>query len=373
VYIHELSDWPNFHWSNENLLQQVTSVRLKQGKLLGQMESLGFRAQREAILQTITTDVVKTSEIEGEFLDPVQVRSSVAKRLGIDIAALRASDRNVDGIVEMMMDVVRNYNKPLTRARLFHLHKDLFPNPQQGLVKIRVGAWRDDREAPMRVVSGPYGRKRVHFEAPAAERLDREIHAFITWFENKQATDVLIKAGLAHLWFVTIHPFSDGNGRIARAIADMALARSDSSDQRFYSMSAQIKTEQKTYYEVLEQTQKASMDVTTWLQWFLSCLERAVDGAQDNLERVLVKAHYWQSWAGLEINERQKNILNRLLDGSFNGKLNSSKWAKLNRTSPDTALRDIKQLLDYGVLVREPGGGRSTNYALSDLKRTDRR
>jgi Fic family protein len=373
VYIHELSDWPDFHCSNENLLQQVSSVRLKQGKLLGQMESLGFRAQKEAILQTITTDVVKTSEIEGEFLDPVQVRSSVAKRLGIDIGGLGTSDRNVDGIVEMMMDVAHNYNKPLTRARLFRWHKDLFPNAQKRLVKIRVGTWRDDREAPMRVVSGPYGRERVHFQAPAAERVDREMHAFITWFESQQATDPLIKAGLAHLWFVTIHPFSDGNGRIARAIADMALARSDRTDQRFYSMSAQIKTEQQSYYEVLERTQRASMDVTTWLQWFLSCLERAVDGAQDNLQRVLTKAHYWQSWGGLEINERQKKILNRLLDGTFNGKLNSSKWAKINKTSPDTALRDIKQLLDHGVLIREPGGGRSTKYALSELRRGDRR
>lgn len=367
MYIHELSDWPKFRWSAESLLEQVASVRLKQGKLIGRVQSLGFIEQRKAILETITADVVKTSEIEGELLDAEQVRSSIAKRLGLDIGALKPADRNVDGVVDIMMDVRDNYAKPLTYERLFQWHRDLFPNPNQGVLKIRVGVWRDDRESPMKVVSGPIGRERIHFQAPPAHLLNDEMDEFLNWFEHGAKIDPLIKAGLSHLWFITIHPFADGNGRIARAVADLALARSDATEQRFYSMSAQIRLERSDYYSVLERTQKASMDVTTWLQWFLGCLERAVDGAQENLQAVLTKARYWQSWKAIEMNVRQKKILNRILDGEFEGKLNNSKWAKINHCSPDTALRDITDLIHQGVLVKEPGGGRKTSYALNEL------
>ncbi len=371
MYIHELSDWPKFHWSTESLLEQVASVRLKQGKLIGRVQSLGFIEQKKAILETITADVVKTSEIEGELLDADQVRSSIAKRLGLDIGALKPPDRNVDGVVDMMMDVRDNYAEPLTCERLFRWHRDLFPHHNQGVVKMQVGVWRDDRESPMQVVSGPIGRERIHFQAPAANLLNDEIDAFLNWFERGAKTDPLIKAGLSHLWFITIHPFSDGNGRIARAIADLALARSEATEQRYYSMSAQIRLERNDYYNVLERTQKASMDVTTWLQWFLGCLERAVDGAQENLQTVLTKARYWQSWKTIAINERQRKILNRILDGEFEGKLNNSKWVKINNCSSDTALRDITDLVHHRILVKEPGGGRKTSYTLNDLDGTN--
>jgi Fic family protein len=367
MYIHELSDWPDFRWSAESLLESVASVRMKQGKLIGQMRSLGFMERQEATLETITLDVLKTSEIEGEFLDPNQVRSSIAKRLGLDIGRLKTQDRNIDAVVDMMIDVRDNYSKPLTSERLYAWHRNLFPNPRLVFPAIVVGAWRDDQRAPMRVVSGAVGRERIHFQAPAANLLDQEMDRFINWFEHSPTMEPLVKAGLAHLYFVTIHPFSDGNGRIARAIADLALARSEVTEQRFYSMSAQIRIERKDYYAVLEQTQKASMDATIWLQWFLGCLERAVDGAQDNLQRIINKARYWQLWKNLEINERQRNILNRLLDKNFEGKLNTSKWAKMNKTSSDTALRDIKQLVELGVLVKEASGGRETSYTLNEV------
>jgi Fic family protein len=328
------------------------------------MEALGFNLRQEAVLQTLTADVLKSSEIEGEKLDPEQVRSSIARRLGMNIGGLKPADRHVEGVVEMMLDATREYNQPLTTERLFAWHAALFPTGRSGMQKITVGGWRDDSSGPMQVVSGPIGKEHVHYEAPAAGRLDHEMATFIEWFNKAPDIDEVLKAGLAHLWFVTIHPFDDGNGRIARAIADMALARSEKSSQRFYSMSAQIRQERGTYYDILEQTQKDTLDITPWMEWFLGCLGRAIDGAQTTLGAVLTKARFWEKMAGISINERQHLVLNRLLDG-FEGKLTTSKYAKLAKCSQDTALRDILFLVDRGILVRNPEGGRSTSYAIA--------
>jgi Fic family protein len=362
MYIHKLQDWPRFEWNRERLAEPLAAVRHRQGRLIGHMEALGFKLRQEAVLQTLTADVLKSSEIEGEKLDAEQVRSSIARRLGMDIGALKPADRHVEDVVEMMLDATRHYDQPLTADRLFAWHASLFPTGRSGMRKIRVGAWRDDSAGPMQVVSGPVGKEHVHFEAPAAPRLDGEMAAFLDWFNTPAGIDAVLKAGLAHLWFVTIHPFDDGNGRIARAIADMALARSENSPQRFYSMSAQIR--QEAYYDVLEQTQKGTMDVTLWMEWFLGCLGSAIDGAQAILGAVLAKARFWEGIAGVAINERQRLVLNRLLDG-FEGKLTTSKYAKLAKCSQDTALRDILRLVKRGILVRNPEGGRSTSYTLA--------
>jgi Fic family protein len=327
------------------------------------MQALGFRLQEEAVLTTLTEDVLKSSEIEGEILDRDQVRSSIARRLGMDIGALPPADRNVEGVVEMMLDATQNFKSELTEERLFGWHASLFPTGRSGMSKIIVGAWRDDRSGPMRVVSGPLGQEKVHYEAPAAGRLDAEMKSFLEWFNAEDNTDPIIKAALAHLWFVTIHPFADGNGRIARAIADLSLARSEDSSQRFYSMSAQIRLERKAYYDMLEATQKGELDITPWLEWFLGCLDRAFDGAEQTLAAVFHKANFWKKHAAAKINERQRDVLNRLLDG-FEGKLTSSKWALIEKCSPDTALRDIQDLVDQGILAKDEGGGRSTSYSL---------
>jgi len=364
-YIHELPDWPRFHWSRKRLSGQLAGVRHRQGRLLGQMEGLGFRLREEAELHTLTQDVIRTSEIEGERLDAEQVRSSIARRLGIDIGGLKPADRNVEGVVEMMLDATRHYDKPLTKKRLFGWHASLFPGGHSGLSRIRVGAWREDRTGPMEVVSGPVGRERVHYEAPAAKRLDMEMRTFLEWFNRTTEMDEVLKAALAHLWFVTVHPFDDGNGRIARAIADMTLARSEGSPRRFYSMSAQIRQERNAYYTMLERTQRGSMDITPWMEWFLACLDRAIAGSQTTLAGVLYKARFWERAAAVSLNERQRLVLNRLLDG-FEGKLTTSKWAKMAKCSQDTALRDILDLMEHGLLVQNPGGGRSTSYALAD-------
>lgn len=363
MYIHDLQDWPRFYWNHERLMESLASVRHQQGKLIGHMEALGFTFQQEAVLQTLTVDVLKSSEIEGEKLDAAQVRSSIARRLGMDVGALETADRGVEGVVEMMLDATRRYNEPLTADRLFGWHASLFPSGRSGITKITAGAWRDDSTGPMQVVSGPMGKERVHFEAPKAEQLEAEMQAFLEWFETGADADPVLKAGKAHLWFVTIHPFDDGNGRIARAIADMALARSENSPQRFYSMSAQIQQERNAYYKILEQTQKATMDITPWMEWFLGCLGRAIDGAQDTLRAVLAKARFWELIHGVALNDRQRRVLNRLLDG-FEGKLTTSKYSKLARCSQDTAHRDIAQLVERGILVRNPAGGRSTSYSL---------
>jgi Fic family protein len=328
------------------------------------MEGLGFNLRQEAVLQTLTADVLKSSEIEGEKLDAEQVRSSIARRLGMDIGALKSADRHVEGVVEMMIDATRYYDRPLTAERLFTWHASLFPTGRSGLTKIRTGTWRDDNTGPMQVVSGQVGRERVHFEAPKASRLDGEVKTFLNSFNTAADIDPVLKAGLAHLWFVTIHPFDDGNGRIARAIADLALARSENSPQRFYSMSAQIQQERSAYYDILEQTQKGTMDITSWMNWFLGCLGRAIDGAQTTLAAVLVKARFWARVQGISLNDRQRLILNRLLDG-FEGKLTTSKYARFAKCSQDTALRDIQPLVEHGILVRNAESGRSTSYALA--------
>lgn len=362
-YIHEQSNWPSLRWSDEQLAQPLAAVRHRQGRLIGRMEGLGFPLQEEAVLHALTEDVLKSSEIEGEILDKEQVRSSIARRLGMDIGGLVATDRNVEGIVEMMLDATQNYAKPLTAERLFGWHAALFPTGRSGMGHITVGAWREDATGPMQVVSGPIGRERVHYEAPAATRLDEEMAKFLDWFEAA-APDPVLKAGIAHLWFVTIHPFDDGNGRIARAIADLTLARAEGTKQRFYSMSAQIRAERKAYYDMLETTQKGGLDITEWLLWFIGCLDRAFGGSETILTNVMSKARFWEKLATQPLNDRQRTMMNRLLDG-FEGKLTSSKWAKIAKTSPDTALRDINDLVERGILVKDPAGGRSTSYSLA--------
>lgn len=367
MYIHELTDWPRFRWDVAKIAESLASVRHRQGRLIGRMEGLGFNLRQEAVLNTLTEDVLKSSDIEGEKLDAEQVRSSIAQRLGMDIGALKPADRNVEGVVEMMLDATRKYNHPLDIERLFDWHAALFPTGRSGMTKIRTGAWRDDSTGPMQVVSGAIGKERLHYEAPRGARVDGEMRVFLEWFESKPEMDLVLKAALAHLWFVTIHPFEDGNGRIARAIADMSLARSEESPQRFYSMSAQIRQERSAYYDILEQTQKGSLDITPWMNWFLGCLGCAIDGAQLTLGAVMAKARFWEKFERIRMNDRQLLVLNRLLDG-FEGKLTNSKYAKLTKCSPDTALRDIEALVERGVLVRNPEGGRSTSYSLSPVE-----
>lgn len=364
VYIHQSPDWPHFRWSNERLSEKLAAVRHRQGRLLGQMEGFGIKLRDEAGLQTLTEEVVKSSEIEGEVLNRDQVRSSLARRLGMDIGALTPSDRNVDGVVQMILDATQNYDKPITKERLFGWHAALFPTGYSGLLKITVGKWRPAKAGPMQVVSGPHGREHVHYEAPEAKRVDKEMTAFIKWFNSEQpGLDLVLKAATAHLWFETIHPFEDGNGRIGRALADMMLARSEKSAQRFYSISAQIKAEQGTYYDYLEETQKGDLDITDYLAWFLDCLSRAFEGAEMILADVLRKASFWKLHAGQSFNERQKLMIGHLLDG-IEGKLTSSKWAKMAKTSQDTAGRDIDDLVKRRILKKDPAGGRSTSYSL---------
>ena len=364
-YIHQEAGWPKFTWDQEKLSPRLADVRHRQGRLIGRMEGLGLVLRKEAELETLTLDVLKSSEIEGELLNPDQVRSSIARRLGMDIAGAVPADRNVEGVVEMMLDATQNYDKPLTADRLFGWHSALFPTGRSGMHRIVVGAWRDDARGPMQVVSGPIGKENVHYEAPSARRLNAEMSRFLAWANKKDGTDPVLRAALAHLWFVTIHPFDDGNGRIARAIADWALARSEGSSQRFYSMSSQMRAERKTYYDILEKTQKASLDVTEWMAWFLDCLGRAISGTESTLASVFRKARFWEKNAGKTINERQKLMLNKLLDG-FEGKLTSTKWAKIAKCSQDTAQRDIQGLIEQRVLVKDAAGGRSTSYSLAE-------
>lgn len=363
TYIHERPNWPTFQWNAERLAATLGEVRHQQGRLIGQMTALGFALQSEAVLATLTKDVLKSSEIEGEILDEPQVRSSIARRLGMDIAGLVPADRHVEGVVEMMLDATQKHGEPLTKDRLFAWHAALFPSGRSGMTSISVGKWRTDERGPMQVVSGAIGREKVHFQAPSAPDIETEMHSFLEWFEGKTSIDPVLKASLAHLWFVTVHPFDDGNGRIARAVADLALARSENTNQRFYSMSSQIRVERTAYYDLLEATQKSSLDVTAWHEWFLACLMRAFVGAEENLAGVLNKARFWDEHRQTRINDRQRVMINRLFNG-FEGKLNTSKWAKITRCSQDTALRDIEALIGDGVLRRDEGGGRSTSYSL---------
>jgi Fic family protein len=363
MYIWEKSNWPHLNWDEQSLSKQLAHVSREQGRLLGKMEALGFELRDEANLRTLTEDVIKSSEIEGEQLAPDQVRSSIARRLGMDVSGLVPADRHVEGVVEMMLDATSNHAKSLTEERLFAWHAALFPTGHSGMSKIRVGSWRDDNSGPMQVVSGPIGREKIHYQAPPANRLPDEVAKFLRWFEQPGDIDPLLISGLAHLWFVTLHPFDDGNGRIARAISDMALARSEKTGQRFYSMSAQIKREHKAYYDTLEWTQKGELDITKWQTWFLNCLLNAIEGAKTTLSSVLAKAHFWERFRKTPLNTRQIAMLNKLLEG-FEGKLTTSKWAKITKCSQDTAHRDILNLIEIGALHKDGAGGRSTSYSL---------
>jgi len=364
-YIWQAKDWPNWRFDLTALAEPMAEVSRAQGLLMGRLADVGMALRDQASLAALTEDVVKTSEIEGEQLDAESVRSSIARRLGVDVGALAPVDRHVEGVVEMVLDATANCDAPVTRERLFGWHAALFPTGYSGLSRIKLATWRDDARGPMQVVSGPIGRRRVHFEAPPATGLEAETSRFLDWVNGTPGEPPLIRAGLGHLWLVTLHPFDDGNGRIARAVGDLLLARADGSPQRFYSLSAQIQRERKAYYAILERTQKGSMDVTEWLAWFLESLHRAVDHAQHTLDAVLVKTRFWQRWATTPLNERQVKLLNKLLDG-FEGRLSSSTWAAIAKCSPDTALRDINDLLARGVLRKTDAGGRSTSYKLTD-------
>lgn len=370
MWVHEHQNWPNFTWDVGSLVSKLADIRHRQGRLLGRMEGLGFELKCEASLSTLTNDVVKSSAIEGENLNPEEVRSSIARRLGIDIAGLIPASRDVEGIVEMMLDATQQFSKPLTKDRLFDWHAALFPTGRSGTHKITVGGWRTIDAGPMQVVSGPIGKEKVHFEAPDADRLEKEMHAFLKWFDNNDDIDPVIKAGIAHLWFVTIHPFEDGNGRIARAIGDMALARADGTQDRFYSLSSQIEAERKHYYDQLEKQQRATPDITDWLSWFLDCLGRAISNAETTLGNVLFKAQLWDTINQKPVNDRQRLIINRMLEDGYEGFINTSKYAKLAKCSNDTALRDIQELKERGIFIQNPGGGRSTSYRLPGREET---
>jgi len=363
MYVHERKGWPDFTWNNEQLLQTLAEVRHQQGKLLGKMEGLGFKQQEEVSLQTLTEDVIKSSAIEDEYLPMDQVRSSIARRLGLNIAGMVHSERGVDGVVEMMMDATQHFESPLTNKRLFGWHSALFPTGKSGMYPITVGSWRSAKNDPMQVVSGPMGKEQIHFVAPYASRLTTEMSRFLQWFNSFHDIDSLLKAAIAHLWFVTVHPFEDGNGRIARAIADMQLSRSDNSRQRFYSMSSQIRIDRKEYYALLEKTQRGNLDITPWLSWFLQCLHRAISHSEDRLADVLTRSKFWEKNNNVDFNSRQRMMLTKLLD-DFEGKLTSSKWARMAKCSQDTSLRDIQDLVEKKILEKEPGGGRSTSYRL---------
>lgn len=366
MWIHEHQHWTNFTWDAEFLSSKLADVRYRQGRLLGQMESLGFELKQEANLNVLTNDVVKSSAIEGENLNSQEVRSSIARRLGIDIAGLIPASRNVEGIVEMMLDATQQFSKPLTKARLFDWHAALFPTGRSGMHWITVGGWRTIDAGPMQVVSGPIGHEKVHFEAPNANRLENEMQIFLAWFNNNDDIDLVLKAGIAHLWFVTIHPFEDGNGRIARAIGDMALARADGMSDRFYSLSTQIASERKNYYNCLEKQQRGIPEITDWLAWFLECLGHAILSAETTLGNVLFKAQLWNKINQEPVNERQRFIINRMLESDFKGYMNTSKYAKLTKCSNDTALRDIQNLKERNIFIQNPGKGRSTSYRISD-------
>ena len=363
MYIHEQKGWPELSWDRASLSGLLVEARHLQGRLLGRMEALGFPSREEATLRTLTLDVIKTSEIEGETLNAEQVRSSIARRMGLDVGGLTRVDRNVEGIVEVMLDATRNHDAPLSEHRLLGWHAALFPTGMSGLQRLTVGQWRTEASGLMQVVSGPHGREKIHFEAPAHGRLKVEMRRFLSWFNAPPKTDLVVASALAHFRFVTIHPFDDGNGRIARAIADLVLARSEKSSQRFYSMSSQIQQERKAYYDVLERCQKGGLDVSLWVEWYLRCLMRAISSAERTLDAVLVKARFWRAHAGESFNDRQLTTINRLLD-HFEGKLTSSKWAVLTKCSQDTALRDISDLVGRGILARANAGGRSTSYEL---------
>jgi len=363
VYIHQLPAWPNFQWKQEEVIPLLLEVRNLQGRLLGKMEALGFDLMGEAHLESLSRDVLKSAEIEGEYFQAEQVRSSIARKLGLDMAGLVWSDRHVDGMVEMLLDATQQHSELMTNERLFNWHSALFPTARNGLYKITVGDWRTDASGPMQVVSGALGKEKVHFQAPDAARLSEEMRRFLAWLNAPSAQDLIIKAALAHLWFVSLHPFEDGNGRITRAITDRLLAQSDKSVQRFYSMSAQICLKRKQYYSILEKTQKGELDVTDWIKWFLNTLTDALKASEVQLNRILFKAAFWRNHTNTPLNARQLKLINKLLDG-IDGKLTSAKWAKMGKCSKDTAVRDINDLLSKNILQKEAAGGRSTHYLI---------
>lgn len=364
-YIWQSDDWPRWRYDLAALAEPLAAASRAQGLLMGRLADVGSALRAQASLVALTADVIKTSAIEGELLNIESVRSSIARRLGVDIGSLAPVDRHVEGVVEMVLDATRHYDQRVTRERLFGWHAALFPTGYSGTSKIRVGLWRDDTGGPMQVVSGPLGHQRVHSEAPPAQRLSAEMTHLLDWVDaHSESVPPLIKAGLGHLWFVTLHPFDDGNGRVGRALGDLLLARADGSPQRFYSLSAQVERDRSAYYDILARTQRRSMDVTEWLTWFLESVKSAVDEAQHTVDAVLIKTRFWQAWAATPMNERQLRLLNRLLDG-FEGKLTSRKWAKIAKCSSDTALRDINDLVERGVLRKSEAGGRSTSYELN--------
>lgn len=367
MWIYECIDWPNFFWDQEKITPRLIKVRHIQGRLLGRMQGLGFNLKQEACLSTLTNDVIKSSAIEGETLSPKEVRSSIARRLGMDVGGLVPASRDIEGIVEMMLDATQNFDKPLTEDRLFDWHAALFPTGRSGMQRIAVGAYRSEEASAMQVVSGAIGQEKIHFEAPAAVKLAQEMSEFLKWLDQKSEIDAVIKAAIAHLWFVTIHPFEDGNGRIARTIADLALARADNTRERFYSMSAQIEVQRKDYYAQLEVQQKSDVDITKWLLWFLKCLERAIEGAEKTLATVLHKSKLWDHLNQKSVNARQRLIVNRMFE-DFKGHMNTSKYAKITKCSTDTAFRDIKQLLNIGAFIQNPGSGRNTSYRLANVE-----
>ena len=363
MYLYQSKDWPNFRWEDEILLSYVSEVRDLQGRLIGRMEGMGFDLREEAVLQTLTQDIVKSSEIEGELLNSEEVRSSVARRLGMEISGLPDASRDVDGVVEMMLDATQRFKEPLTKDRMFGWHAALFPTGRSGMYKITVGDWRKDEQGPMQVVSGAMGKEKVHYTAPESMKLEEEMQRFIDWFNSDEKMEPVIKSAIAHLWFVSIHPFDDGNGRIARAIGDSQLARADRTSQRFYSMSAQIMESKKGYYDVLESTQKGSLDISQWLVWYFERLTEALKATDKTLSKIVIKAKFWELHKNTKFNERQIEMINKL-QGNFVGKLHSSKWAKMMKVHRDTARRDIQDLIDKGVLSESGEGGRSTNYIL---------
>jgi Fic family protein len=366
MWIYQNKKWPDLTWDIKALSNKLAEIRHKQGVLLGSMGSLGFELKQEASLKTLTSDVVKSSAIEGKELDAEEVRSSIARRLGIDAAGLIPSSRDVEGIVEMMLDATQNFSKPLTQKRLFDWHAALFPTGRSGMHQITVANWRTASSGQMQVVSGAIGKEKIHFEAPSAETLKHEIKLFLSWFNKKGDIDPVLKAGIAHFWFVTIHPFEDGNGRIARAVGDMALARSDNTPYRFYSLSSQIESERTEYYNQLEKQQRGTTDITNWLSWFLDCLGRSIASAEHMLSNTLFKSQLWNKINQNPVNERQSLIINRMLEHNFKGHMNTSKYANMVKCSDDTALRDIQNLKARGILIQNQGGGRSTSYSLTD-------
>lgn len=367
TYIYQQDNWANFLWDNDALLNLLAEVRSLQGRIIGKMEALGFELRNEANMEALSLDVLKSTEIEGQLLNPEQVRSSIARKLGMDISGLVATDRNVDGVVDMMFDATQNFKNLISKKRLFNWHASLFPTGRSGMYKIVVGKWRNDSKGPMQIVSGSTEKQKIHYQAPDAKLIKSEMKTFIHWFNSNQNIDLVLKASIAHLWFITIHPFEDGNGRIARAMTDMLLARADGIPQRFYSMSSQIRLERRQYYDILEKTQKGSLDITRWIQWFLNCLMNALLNSDKILAKVLNKHNFWNSLSSQTINERQKLILNKILDG-FEGKLTTTKWAKIAKCSNDTALRDINDLIEKQILRKQEKGGRSTGYEMVKIK-----